>query len=248
MLKDAERKKLTFLKQLVVDQNKDISREEVRWLIERLCTLFSKPDEFQFPEYAALVERREPPYAYALRRILKPNWMWSLDLPENSLATGAELISFHTTTDGQSAFLVVRPWIRVQVDAKDGLIEQVRACSLDLSIDGVKVLVDAPVDDFLTAQDGVGLRGISPEIYLTREMRLFPAVELSEDHKALPDSPIGVFVPNNNLIKLVIKGPSGHKNDPIKLVAGLTAMEYTTKPGGGGADLLIPKDFWKKDA
>lgn len=243
----AERKKLAFLNHLVVEQGKEASPEEVRWLLDRLRATLSRPDEFDFPEYAALINPAKKE-AFALRRLLIPNWTWRFDLPKNALTSRARLVSFSTQCDVHAAYLVIRPWIRVHADTKDSVFEQLRTCSVKLTFDGVEVLVEAPIDKFLLAKDGGGLSWLSG-LYVTRDMLVFPAVELDpKSLEALPERPLGVFAPNNTRIELEIKGPSGHENDPMQIIAGLTAMEYTTKADGGGVELSMPREILRRDA
>lgn len=246
MLSDDDRKKLAFLNHLVLEQDKDISRDEVKWLLGRLRASLSRPDEFNFPEYACLINEKER-NAFALRRYLKPNWTKTMPVEEATLGNGAEVFSVSAECMKSNAFLLVRPWIRALSKVSDEAFDKLRLCSLSLSVDDVMLLKDCPIDEYLIAKDGGGMRAASIPVRAPNEY-VYPAVELNmADATAEPTKPLGVFLPDQTFIRLFLKTPPGHGGwEDAEIVAGLTVMEYTTRSqDGGGAEVAIPRDFVK---
>src|SRR5579871_6021383 len=245
MLNEDDRKKLAFLNHLVLEQEKDISRDEVKWLLGRLRASLSRPDEFDFPEFAGLINPMKK-NAYALRRSLKPNWTKTMFVAEASTGNGAEVFSVSAECLNTNAFLLVRPWIRAHSKMSDEAFEKLRLCSLSLMIDGVMLLQDSPIDDYLIAMDGGGMRAASPGVRAPNEY-VYPAVELNtSDATADPYKPLGVFLPDKTMVRLFLRTPPGHTGwEEAQIVAGFTVSEYTTRAEGGGAELEMPRDFVK---
>ena len=243
MLSDEERKKLGALNHLVHEQGKDLSREQVKWLLARLRASLSRPDEFDFPEYAALINPQEK-NAFALRRYLKPNWSAPSSLEAS--AGKVEVLDVSAECPRTNAFMLIRPWIRMSGQAEDEDFEKLRLSSVELTSDGVVLLSDSPIDDFLIANDGGGMRGFSPTVRAPNDY-VYPAVELNPgDATADPMRPLGIFLPDQTRVRLFIKTSAKQGEWKARIIAGLTVMEYTTKPGSGaGQDVAIPRDFSK---
>lgn len=246
MLNDEERKKLAFLGHLVGEEGKEASKEEVLWLIDRLkkTAFMSPPNEFEFPEYAALIYTPKHE-AYALRRFRNPGWERDLELKENGLAEGVDVFEVSADCDQFSAFLVVRPWVRVHLGVADADLDHLKKSTIRVSFDDVYVLHETYLEDYLILRDGSSLKAYPQPIHITRDISkyAFPAVCLDGDMKADPMKPLGVFAPRDTMVRIRLEGKTGRKNGPMKVTTGLCVMEYTTKADGGGAELSIPRDF-----
>jgi len=229
MLTDEDRKKLAFLAH-VVEQGKDISREEVRWLLDRLRMNLSHPGEFDFPDYAGLIDQVKD-VAYGVRRFLKPDWKSSYDVPENSLAEGVETFFLRASCGQNNAFMVVRPWIRVHANTTDEVFEQLRRCTIQCKFDDSPVINKSPIDDYLIAKDGGGVRGWSPVINPMGHKHICLAVALNQkEMTADPAKRLGIFVQNKMIVRMEIQAPADLKHPPFQIICGFTVMEYTTEP------------------
>lgn len=229
MLTDDDRKKLAFLTH-VVEQDKDISRDEVRWLLDRLRMNLSHPDEFDFPDYAGLIDRVKG-VALAVRRFLKPDWKVSCNIPEDSLVGGIETLSLRAECGQNNAFMVVRPWVRVHANTSDELFEQIRCCTIQCKFDNDPIVNNAPIDDYLIAKDGGGVRSWSPIIDGMGYKHIYEAVLLDpKELTADPSKRLGIFIQNKAIVRIEIKGPADLKHPPFQIVSGFTTMEYTTEP------------------
>jgi hypothetical protein len=234
-MNDEDRKKLVFLDQLV-KQGKTASDEEVRWLIDSLKGMLSRPDEFDFPEFAALYAPSEHK-AYALLRVGMPNWTKDFEIPENCLSSNATIFEQYPDCDPYSAFLVVRPWIRVL----EGSIETLRRCTLSLDCEGTVLMNKSPVDFYLIGQDGAGFHRWMDQVRALQHSILSAFAMVEGKREADPDKLLGIFVGRNTPVRLKLHGPKSESPASIKLRVGLTAMLYTTKGPGGGADLSMPR-------
>lgn len=229
MLTDEDRKKMAFLTH-VVEQGKDISREEVLWLLDRLRMNLSHPDEFEFPDYAGLIDRVKD-VAYAVRRFLKPDWKSSCDIPENSVAEGVETFFLRAECGQNNAFMVVRPWVRVHANTSDEIFELLRRCTIQCNFDGSPVIDNAPIDDYLIAKDGGGVRGWSPVINPMGHKYICLAAALDQkEMTADPMKRLGIFVQNKMVVRIEIKAPADLKHPAFQVISGFTVMEYTTEP------------------
>jgi hypothetical protein len=229
MLTDEDRKKMAFLAH-VVEQGKDISRDEVRWLLDRLRMNLSHPEEFDFPDYVGLLDRVKN-IAFGVRRFLKPDWKDSCDIPENGLTVGTETFFLRAACGQNNAFMVVRPWVRVHANTSDELFEKLRRCTIQCKFDDDPLVDNAPIDDYLIAKDGGGVRGWSPIINAMGYKHVYEAVALdTKEMNADPSKRMGIFVQNKTIVRLEIKGPSDLRHPPFQVISGFTAMEYTTEP------------------
>lgn len=229
MLSDEDRKKMGFLYH-VVEKGESISREEVRWLLDRLRMNLSHPDEFDFPDYAGLFDRVKE-VAYAVRRFLKPDWKSSCQLAENSLVEGVETFFYRAECGQNNAFMVVRPWVRVHANTSDEVFEQLRRCTIQCKFDEAPLIDNAPIDDYLIAKDGGGVRGWSPTINPMGHMNVYLAVALNtKEQTADPSKRLGIFIQNKTIVRLEIKAPPDLKHPAFQIISGFTAMEYTTEP------------------
>jgi len=238
MLSEAERKKLAFLNHLVVEQNQDISREEVKWLLGRLQSLLFRPDEFNFPDYVCLINEKENA-AIALRRHIRPNWSQEVTLGPATEGRGAEVLVVTAECPNHNAFLVVRPWVRICPDVRDTDCERLRLCSISLTLDRTEMLSDSPIEEALIMKDGGGIK--APLLLVTPNEYVHPAVELMPgDKNADPTKKLGVFMPNKMVARLYIKTPAGFEGWNAKVVVGFTVMEYTTRAKSIESDADMP--------
>lgn len=238
MLSEADRKKLAFLNHLVVEQGSDISRDEVKWLLGRLQSFLFRPDEFNFPDYACLINEKEQA-AIALRRHIKPNWSKDLILKPAPDGRGAEVLCVAAECPTHNAFLLVRPWIRALPEVPDADFERLRLCSVGLTLDAETLLSDSPIEEILIAKDGGGLR--LPVLLRSPSHYVYPAAELMPgDANADPTKVLGVFVPNTMVVRLFVKTPPNFDGWSVKVVAGFTVMEYTSRPKAWDSSVEIP--------
>lgn len=189
----------------------------------------SSTDFFSFPEYMALLDKAGSPHVFALKAVVRPDWSWDHDLPENGLSAGFKAVSFRTQADVCAAHLVAFPWVRVR-EGSALQRGQLLSCSLELKFDGVKVVSGAPLKDFFDTEDGT-FSGLPPKaIEVTREMNVYPGLTLSQKGADFfADRQIGAFLANDTLVELEITPPPGLKTSPMRLSAGLFAMGYTTR-------------------
>jgi hypothetical protein len=240
MLSDADRKRLSFLNHLVVEQGQDIAREEVKWLLERMQSILSRPDEFNFPEYACMINGKEHA-AIALRRHIAPNWSKEVTLGPATSGMGAEVFVIEAECPVYNAFLVARPWIRILPEVSDEATQRLRLCSIGLTLDTQTLLSDSPIEETLITKDGYSLK--TPMLLRSPSYYVHPAVELAQgDATADAQKPLGVFLPNKMVARLFVKTPAGFDGWSAKVVVGFTVMEYTTRALSieNEADILTP--------
>lgn len=243
MLNDQDRMKVLLLKTLVEKERRDLPREDVLWALTHLERgAYSRPDDFSFPEIAALVN----PIAcngFTMRSIGKPDWKWETQASEGALSRGVQAFGITAECLPVNAFLIVRPWIRAHADTTNKAFEQLRSCTVDLSVrkgdDFAQLLHQAPIDDYLIAQDGIGVRSLSP--ILKDRAPAFAACGLSMGppgpydgwmtplQQIDPKKAFGIFCSGGSTISLDIQGSKDLKSDPMTVIAGLTVMEYSTK-------------------
>lgn len=252
MLNDQDRMKFLMLQHVAKEERRDLVHEDVLWLLEKLRPAFySRPDEFEFPERAALINRIAC-NAFEMLQAGKPDWKREQELPEGILSYEVEVFGINLSCPPTNAFLIVRPWIRAHLETSDQAFEQLRSCSLTLLVDGKEFLSKAPIADYLITMDGVGIRSLSPVLRCPGECgKVFPACGLEIIHSknpyrsfvsqeggniAVPEKNFGIFCTGNCPISMTIQGPSGIKNEAMKVVSGLTVMEYTTK----GTSSIVP--------
>jgi hypothetical protein len=127
--------------------------------------------------------------------------------------------------------MVIRPWVRVHANTTDEVFEQLRRCTIQCKFDDDPLVNNAPIDDYLIAKDGGGIRGYSPYINPIGYKHVYLAVKLDEkEFTADPSKPLGIFIPNKIIMRIEIKAPAGLKHPPFQVISGFTAMEYTTEP------------------
>lgn len=243
MLTDQDRMKVLLLKTLVEKERRDLPREDVLWALTHLeRAAYSRPDDFEFPEIACLVN----PIAcsgFTMRSVGKPGWKWETALSEGALSRGVQAFGIAVECPPMNAFLIVRPWIRAHADTTNKVFEQLRSCTVDLSVrkgdEFSQLLRQAPIDDYLIAQDGIGVRSLSP--ILKDRPPAFAACGLSMQPSGSygwmvptqeidPKKAFGIFCAGGSTISLDIQGPKDLKSDPMTVISGLTVMEYSTKP------------------
>lgn len=244
VLNDDDRRKLAFLNHLVLIEKKDPVREEVIWLLDRLRMNLSHPDEFEFPDYACLVNKKDEE-AYALRRFLKPDWSAHLDVAENTLSEGVETFFLRTNCIVNNAFLVVRPWVRVHPNTSEDTFEKLRRCTITAKFDDDALVNKAPIDDYLIAKDGGGIRAYSPFINPIDNKYVYIATLLDKDNFAVLTSTIGIFLARYTIVRIEITAPPDLKHERFQIVSGFTAMEYTTLPDDASTALSHPRELMR---
>lgn len=241
MLNEEGRKKLAFLAHLA-KQGDPVAPDEVRWLIAQLQSTLSRPDEFEFPEYAAIYDPKRA-QAFALLRVERPNWQTETAIEKDGLGARVEIFDRVAECDTHAAFLIVRPWIRIHSSVPESAVEVLRRSSITMTLDDVAVIRAAPIEDYLIAKDGGGLR-YWMEFLRPVDKTIYSAYSLNmETCEADPHKPLGIFVANKTAVRIEIKGDEGSKHDEVRVIAGLTAMLYTTKAPGGGAALEFPREL-----
>lgn len=238
MLNDEDRKKLAFLDH-IVRGGKTVSDEEVRWLIDRLQAALTRPDEFDFPEYTALVDPLHRK-GYALLRIGMPDWKTELFVDRNSRPVVFET---HTDCDIFSAYLVVRPWIRICGQTPKSAVDVLRRCTLSMTADDLVLVDKSPAEFFLIDKNGVGIHRWLEHVRPLQHP-IYSAYALLEGKLEADSSKLlGIFVARDTKLSVKLHGLDVLGKKPIKIVAGLTAMLYTTKGPGGGEKLSIPREI-----
>jgi hypothetical protein len=234
-MNDEDRKKLTFLDQLV-KQGKTASDEEVQWLIQKLKGMLSRPDEFDFPEFAAIYSPMEH-QAYALLRVGMPNWAKDFEIAEDWTGSTITIFEYRPDCDPFSAFLIVRPWVRVL----EGEIEPLRRCTLTLDCEDTVLINKSPLDFYLIGQDGAGFHRWQDHVRPLQHSILSAFGMVEGKREVDGDKLLGIFIPRDTPLRVKLQGPKSENPTKAKLRVGLTAMLYTTKAPGGGANLSIPR-------
>ena len=197
--------------------------DALRKAIDRLSRI--KPDDFDFPEYAALVNPISCT-AFAMRF----DGRWSIDetLVIRELERG--LLSFTRTTESQpcDALLATRAYVRVAPQASQLVIEELRKAVLTLSIDGEPVIDRESLAGYLALPDGWGVRRI-PRLLRLRTQSLFTGVGLNDEAEADPGLHYGIMLPNGSQIQMELGLNDCTFTGPVTLAAGLVLGRYTTK-------------------
>lgn len=208
------------------------SSEEICWLCSELRRKGGRPDEFEFPEYAGIVNWNEEK-ACAVRYLRRPNLRRDVIIQKDELRNGQEILRVNTQLEEYEALMVVRPWVRAHAETSAGHLEELRRCTLTVAVDESKLVDAEAIDEFLIAPDGFGFRANPVKIFVSRDTKAFGAVAMDEERNEA-DSRIkfGCFITSGDVISVVVTGPTGISDGPLRLIAGLTAALYTTREFG----------------
>lgn len=187
--------------------------------IKRLSHL--RPDEFEFPEYAALVNPIAH-MAYTLRfngRSAAQNVV--------ALQPGNGPI-FEMTTESRvtDAELFVRPHIELVEPKTAEAMGALRLENISVEVDGERVVRNHAIDEFLIGLDGRSVRKTQFSFSGLVPGTLFTAVTL-KDGEAVRNNVIGIFLPNASRVRIWISRSLGIV--PMTLRVGMVLATYTTR-------------------
>ena len=197
--------------------------EALRKAIDRLSRI--KPDDFDFPEYAALLNPISCT-AYAMRF----DGRYSIDetLVIQELERGPLTWTRTTWSQPCDALLATRAYVRVAPPASLLAIEELRKAVLTLRIDGEPVIDRESLAGYLALPDGWGVRRI-PRLLRLRTQSLFTGVGLNDEAEADPGLHYGIMLTNGCQIRMEIELHDCTFTGPVTLAAGLVLGRYTTK-------------------
>lgn len=228
--------------------------EKLRWLTETLKrSLTERPDDFKFPEYAAILtsvpglattdERgRWVPalgqsgtvsgetMAYALRILKKMDWRTTCEVGGPGLKPEecAHVFSKKTDCPSTDAFLAVRPYVRAHMGTSPDLFEELRRCSISVTFVDYAILDHAPIDDYLISPDGKWFRNLPPEFYVPQDAPWCRrAVGFGRNFEAHSRLLLGAFLPKELGILVSLSGPK--MSGPVQITSGIVAAHYTSK-------------------
>lgn len=200
------------------------SADEVRWLIDVLARVSSgAPNEFEFPQYAALYN---PEISRAYAVVYRESLQVEQRITCFGTVTDTQLLDQMITEQVCDATLLVRPYVRIVRGQADS-VEALRRFTLTMEIDGVKVMKVA-LEESLIGPAGELYRKIPWSVKWRSTYPLFPAVVLNENAEADPSKFLGIFCPNGTRIKVEMLG-SGVIHGDMEIAVGLVAARYTTK-------------------
>lgn len=230
--------------------------DRLRWLTETLRRSFTeRPDDFMFPEYAALVSSISglsttdesgrwisalgaPPApgssencAYALRIKKKMDWRATCELggPRLNPEECAHVFSVMTDCPNTDAFLAVRPYVRAHAETPPAFFEELRRCSISVTFANYPILDHAPIDDYLISPEGKSFRNLPPEFYVPSDARWCrKAVGFGPNHEVHSRFLLGAFLPKSLGVLISLTGPK--MSAPVKITCGLVAAHYTSQP------------------
>jgi hypothetical protein len=207
--------------------------KDIQWLSEAAKRVVrSTPQEFQFPQYMALIDRM------ACQAI--PMRFDKVVPLEQDLAfqPGVEIITigFKTPCGLTDAVFVARPWIRPEPATPRGVLDEFRSWRLSMSLDSNEVLPERPIEEFLVDPDGFGYRERAFELpplpsTVLKAGGFEPSPGQSKPFISSPDQVVpvpGLFGVGDQEIRLMLlKGKP--LSCEIRIRAGLVAALYTTK-------------------
>lgn len=196
------------------------------WLLElvRRISLLG-PEEYQFPEYAALVNLISAS-AYAMRYARREPFSKETQLVPTTYDT--DLMDWITSSPPCDAILFIRPFVRLPKNTPDNVREQVGKWRAAIIIDGEDVEKSLPLDDLLVKPGSIRK---NPFSFHHNLRSLFPGCALDEQQQALRAEQYGVMLPNGSRVQLVIRELTGLSTfgQQIIITAGAVAASYTTK-------------------
>lgn len=205
---------------------------EARWLCSALRrTGLARPDSFDFPEYAGLVDLVKES-AFALRIVGTPDYRQETTVGKDGFREGAEILRKRVSVDSHDAVLVVNPWVRAHASTLPGAFEDLRRCVLTLTFDGEEVVSREDVGRFLLGPDGAAVSPRVAPLVARRSTASAYAAARVDSTRAQVDGKdqFGCFVSDKTEIVAILEGPSGTPGIPLRVIAGLAAAHYTTRP------------------
>lgn len=204
-------------------------RFDVAWLcatVERLSR--TTHDQFEFPPFCALVNFVAS-NAVQLRFVaVEDHRSPPLEFFENAVVFDIE----RPRISNVEALLVVRPYIRLVEEPSEPVLEEIFASKMSVRI-ADETVCEAPVHEILMRPDGTGFRRAPfsfprpPSDTLTHG-----AARMGYNDDVLENELIGRFLPIDTPIEVsVALRRVARLPEPVKIVAGIVAARYTTKPG-----------------
>jgi hypothetical protein len=205
------------------------SETDVKWLrdiIEKLALL--KPDEFDFPKYAALVNPIAC-NAFAMRYHRTEVFRNTVALSFSLFTGGTDLLNLTTNSQVCDAILLIRPWIRLGAQTGKEALEIVRKGLVTFTLDGEKLCEKASIDEFLIDENGYGVRKKPFALGRIKTSCLFGGCGLNSEHQADASKDLGIMMVNGTHVVLTLHGQADAPGTPVSVTAGLVAATYTTK-------------------
>jgi hypothetical protein len=205
------------------------SETDIKWLcdiIEKLALL--KPDEFDFPKYAALVNPIAC-NAFAMRYHRTEVFRNTVALSHSLFTDGADLLNLTTHSQVCDAILLIRPWIRLGAQTGKEALEIVRKGLVTFTLDGEKLFEKTSIDEFLMDENGYGVRRKPCSLGHIKTSCLFGGCGLDSEHQADASKDLGIMMVNGTRVVLTLHGQADAPGTPVSVTAGLVAATYTTK-------------------
>lgn len=224
-----------------------------------------KPDDFNFPPYAALVnDDRKCGYAMRLDRRVQREQVFQLSGNGSAALLPQDGFRQEVSCEVTDAEMLVRPYVRLIEPREDRIIERLSSGTLSLLVDDYVVLDRFPIRDFLAALDGYGVRrrpfsltgflsltgplfracglvppttgpGTSGPGHEVAMAATFPIV--SNEWNADGGREYGLMLPRQSVIGIKL-GSLGQIQEPCTLALGVVSALYSTK------SKIIRKQDW----
>lgn len=234
------------------------SEKDALWLCGMVHQLAKiKPTEYDFPVYAALIQFKEA-CAFALGFVgtVLTERQTRIDGP---LHDGTSVIlQVDTSCPITDAMLCVRPYIRVEAgtDRKSWspktnsiLQRMAQKATIRVDIDNIRIISDAPAEEYLIGLDGYGLRrrpsNFLPSWGSLQEGKFFGVGDLDWQGLTTP-AKYGVFLPHSTTIVISITHLQLHARETVTLSTGLVMGHYSTKtrpPGVNNPSVMTLREF-----
>lgn len=221
LLSRADEKRLQFLDG---SDKKSKVEEWLLGLVRKLAAL--RPEEHQFPQYAALVNQISCS-AYAMRYDTRRPFLKETRLLPTDHHSMIDLLGWTTSSQVCDAILFVRPFVKFPKGTPAEILEMAGKWTVTLTIDGEQVEKSMLLDEILVKADGNGIRR-QPYVITRKPSSLFLGVGLNEKQEADPSDWLGLMLPNNSFLQLVVHEIKGLPWE-AKITAGVVAASYTTK-------------------
>lgn len=220
LLTPAEHRKLSEIER---SNSKTKTEEWLLGLVRRISDL--KPEEYLFPQYAALVNLMSDS-AYAMRYARRESFLKETQILTTTHPYDIDLLDWTTSSRVCDAILLIRPFVRLSPGTPAAVRAQVGKWRSTLTIDGEDLEKGMLLDDILVQENGDGVRK-NPFSFSKNVAGLFPGCGLSERQEADRDDQYGVMLPNGSRVNLVISFERPEQE--IRITAGVVAASYTTK-------------------
>ncbi len=196
LLSPEENKRLEFFFRATRRKDATVVKSEIDWLLNVLKQLSQcAPDEFDFPEYLALVNPVAC-NAFALRYKETLQVQHSASYQGNIL--GMQLMDWMLSEQVTDASALIRPWVRVdQADPASVLL--LRKGRIVMKVDG-ETAISGPIDEHLMPLDKQQPFRRKPWTTKRTPETLFVACRLTGDMQADQNSVVGIFCPNGSRI------------------------------------------------